>query len=332
MASVWRSVLVVLCAVGAGLAASSWAAAPTPSAVTALAFSPSGDRIAVGRYGRVEVASLDGGGPAAVLPSPGQVACIRWRQQSLLAAGGIPGESGTIRAWGLNTNGVPAATARILTAFRDVAMAMAAHPTKERLAAGSMDRSVSVWMDGAGVHFKLLSDHVEAVMATQFSPDGRWLLTAGSDRTAKLYDADTLKRVNSFSHPMPVLGADFSNKSELVVTTSVDRQVRWWHLAAQPGGAAPRSRTLPAQPTSLAVNPMGSAVAVGCADGKVRLLNGDGSSQLRELTTSGGWIQAVDISADGLRIACGSSDGRVSVGPLDGSRPLAALPLAVVSR
>lgn len=331
-ANVWRAAAAALCAAGAWPATFGWAATPPQPAVTALAFSPSGDRIAVGRYGSVSIVRVDGSGRAPGLPSPGQVTCIRWRQQSLAAAGGIPGENGSIREWSLDRTDAPDGGPRIRSPFRDVAMSLATHPTKDVLAAGSMDRTVSVWMSGAGAPPRLLTDHVEAVLSTRFSPDGRWLVTAGSDRTAKLYDADTLARTNSFSHPMPVLGADFSNKSELVVTTSVDRQVRWWHLAAQPGGAAPRSRTLPAQPTSLSVSPVGSVVAVGCADGKVRLLSGDGSSQLRELTMPGGWIQAVDISADGLQIACGSSDGRVSVGPLDGSQPLAVLPLAVASR
>jgi WD40 repeat protein len=71
---------------------------------------------------------------------------------------------------------------------------------------------------------------------SEFSPDGSTLLTAGSDGTAKLFDATTGKLIRTFTPsgtepPPPLLQASVSDNGQMVLTTSMDLTVHLYDLA-----------------------------------------------------------------------------------------------------
>ncbi len=75
--------------------------------------------------------------------------------------------------------------------------------------------------------------HDESVNDVAFSPDGRWVLTASSDRTARVWDAasgaarfDTPLQHNAF-----ILRASFSPDASRIVTASDDATARIWDAA-----------------------------------------------------------------------------------------------------
>ena len=69
--------------------------------------------------------------------------------------------------------------------------------------------------------------HEAEVKAAEFSPDGRWVVTASKDYTARLWDAAAGK---PFGEPMKhegvVKSAQFSSDGKRVVTTSEDNTAR----------------------------------------------------------------------------------------------------------
>ena len=83
----------------------------------------------------------------------------------------------------------------------DAIYAVAVHPSGSRLAAAGADRMIRTWTwngdvaSAAGPGATLLTSmfaHGDAVLGLAFSPDGMTLVSAGADRTIKIWDASTL--------------------------------------------------------------------------------------------------------------------------------------------
>lgn len=101
-------------------------------------------------------------------------------------------------------------------------------------------RTVLGWLSGAMTHAHLLdaetgkqlhrfTGHTARVRSAVFSPDGKLVLTASMDGTARTWDPKTGKQVQQFTdHNGIVLHASFSADGQTVMTISSDEAVRLW--------------------------------------------------------------------------------------------------------
>ncbi|OWZ19994.1 U3 small nucleolar RNA-associated protein [Phytophthora megakarya] len=123
---------------------------------------------------------------------------------------------------------------------------------------------------------ELLSGHTDIVMALAVSPDGRWLVSASKDRTARLWDlrptggkkmGKTLPRcVASCAGHTETLGAiaisqratSFPTGAAFFVTGSSDKTLKMWSL--QPLAGAYATPAKPA-PTELTISTLGAVKA-----------------------------------------------------------------------
>ena len=78
--------------------------------------------------------------------------------------------------------------------------------------------------------------HDNTVAHAELSPDGRRLVTASFDKTARVWDADTGQPVSPpLKHESLVIDASFSPDGQRVVTASVDQAARVWDaISGQP--------------------------------------------------------------------------------------------------
>ena len=75
----------------------------------------------------------------------------------------------------------------------------------------------------------LFIDHTDIVISASFSPDGKRVVTASADKTARVWDADTGKPVGEpMTHGEAVVSASFSPDGKRVVTASEDKTARVW--------------------------------------------------------------------------------------------------------
>jgi WD40 repeat protein len=112
----------------------------------------------------------------------------------------------------------------ILRGHRDRVTAVSFSSSGDRLASASLDHDVRVW-DVASGEQVLLVQHNTAVHDAQFSPNGRWLVTAAN--RGGLWDAQTGTNVARLQgHEGTLTAAAFAPDGVTIVTGGVDGAIR----------------------------------------------------------------------------------------------------------
>jgi hypothetical protein len=139
----------------------------------------------------------------------------------------------TVRIWSVRTGQMltpPLAHADALQRKDSVTFS----PDGLRLATAA-GKAVQVWDTVSGRAITRPLRHGGLIGSMHFSPDGRKLLTASEDGTARLWDPETGHPVSELlRHGGGVTSAEFSADGTRVVTCSADMAVRVWEVISAP--------------------------------------------------------------------------------------------------
>ena len=178
----------------------------------------------------------------------------------------------------------------------------------------------------AGANIRaVLRGHTAAVTTAAFSRDGRRIVTASDDRTARVWDPRTGKSVHVLrGHDGRVVDAAFSPDGRLVITASVDGTARLWSTSTGRTLHVLNGHTRAVVLTAL-FGPDGRVVVTAGADNLARVWDTQTGKVLHILRGHTGFVRAAAFSPDGRLIATASDDGTVRIWDVESGAGLRVL-------
>jgi serine/threonine protein kinase/WD40 repeat protein/tetratricopeptide (TPR) repeat protein len=161
---------------------------------------------------------------------------------------------------------------------------------------------------------------VESVRA---SPDGKKLLTASGDRTARLWDIATGSELHRFWHPKPTRPIAFHPSGTQAITGCDDGVVRLWNVES--GKQIRELSKHPGAVQAVAISPDGLHALAGGESNTLALLEIETGKTVIQFEGVSTPIWSVAISPDGRRILAGGADGTIFAAKTNAREPLQTL-------
>lgn len=181
-------------------------------------------------------------------------------------------------------------------------------PDSKYLASGD-NAGISIWDLATRKEIVRLT-HGANINSVAFSPDGKYLVSNGTDNAIRVWDISTGVELSTLKHDDVVSTAIFSPDGKSIISGSKDETARLWdantgeELLLMPHTGAV---------TSLAISRDGKYVVTGDEDGFTRVWEIDMNHGSVIRLPHKDQVLSVSLSSDGRYLASGSKDGEISL-------------------
>jgi WD40 repeat protein/tRNA A-37 threonylcarbamoyl transferase component Bud32 len=157
-----------------------------------------------------------------------------------------------------------------------------------------------------------LSAHKDGAMGVAYSPDGKWLASAGADGAVRIWDALTGREARTLKgHNHEVAAVAFSPDGRQLASASLDRTVKVWDAGTGRMVHDLTGHTL--RVDTVAFSPNGTRLASAGFDRTIKVWDATTGQWVRDLTPLGHNVYSIAFYPDGTRLASACVDGTVSV-------------------
>jgi len=232
------------------------------------------------------------------------------------------------------TTMIDAETLRVLRRWRagDTLGAVSADGTA--FALGSAEGDVRLLDVRSGRVRRFAGRHEGSVDGLRFTPDGRTLVTAGSDGVLTVWDVASgeIRETLTGHAEANLYGLAFSTDGRSLYSSGHDERAFAWDLLGDRSLVRPFTAARPfvpddgdISPRGLSLSPDGRTLAIGHSDGQVDFLDARTLRRRRSLRALRGYVGAIAYSPDGELLAVAGQRGQVTLWDARTLRPAGEL-------
>jgi WD40 repeat protein len=223
-------------------------------------------------------------------------------------------EDKTIRLWNIDTGTEMA----ILSGHQKSVETIAFHPHKLGLLySGDRAGIIKLWRGVDGEELNSIDTQQNKVNVLAISPDGKLLISGGSDKTIKIWHLDlscdrSIEHLVTLKHHQLSVNSLAFNPIENDVkfaSVSSDRRVLLWGLESKTPLSIFTAHTQPVK--TLAFSPDGKLLATAGDDGSIQIWDIDSRKLTQTLSAHPWTISALSFLADGNTLTSASWDGTI---------------------
>ncbi len=298
---------------------------PQSVPLLALAFSPSGQELAVGGYNEITIWNPATGALLRRIKNVAQqthALAYNTNGTLLAAATGDPSKLGEVALY----DPLKGTLIKTLATLHDAALDVKFSPDGTRLASCGSDNAIRIFDVATWKEIRRIEQHADWVISLAWNTNGTELASASRDKTARVFNAATGDLEATFAdHGEPVFAVAFTEDGKSVYSAGRERKIRVWDSHSGSTEKKGKRRVIDGFDGDIfQLLLQDGRLFCSSADRKARQYQSSDNSLIHTFTGHKDWVYALAYDAASKRLATGSYDGEVRLWNVeDGKQVLA---------